>query len=246
MNTLKNTLAVFFDSKPYGVSTRRDQSRRLIYYVSRVRPTPTSFATITADIIQNLRSGLDHLAQQLYLVGTGGTTPSRHVYFPIAVDATTYQSLRPARVRGMRRDAVNTLNAIEPYRGGKGHDLWVLHELNIIDKHRLLLTVGSAYQSFNVGAHMRPVMEMQARATGLPVPPKIDVYLRPADTLCPLKVGDELLVDAVDAAVSTEMDFRFNLSLNEPGIAEGPLLDTLQLFCDSVSKTVLLFKSCLS
>ena len=93
---------------------------------------------------------------------------------------------------------------------------------------------------------MRPMMQKQALAAGLPLPPKIDVYLRPADNLCPLTVGDELFIDDVDAEENKGMDFRFNISLKEPGIVEGPLLDTLQQFCDLVSKTALLFKPCLS
>jgi hypothetical protein len=226
--------------------SKRDSTRRLIYYVSRVEPTPTFFATITGDAIENLRSALDHLAYQLFLVGTNGTTGGRHVYFPIDRDIAEYRRNLPRRTRGMRQDAIDTLNAIEPYKGGKGHDLWVLHELNNLDKHRLLVTVGSAYQSFNVGAHMQPMMQKQALVAGLPLPPKIDVYLRPADNLCPLTVGDELFIDDVDAEENKGMDFRFNISLKEPGIVEGPLLDTVQQFCDLVSKTALLFKPCLS
>jgi hypothetical protein len=246
LNDLKTAIRVFFDSKPYVVSTKRDSMRRLIYYVSRVEPAPTLFATTTGDVIQNLRSALDHLAYQLFLVGTNGTTDGRHVYFPIDQDIVEYRRNLPRRTKGMRQDAIDTLNIIEPYKGGKGHDLWVLHELNNIDKHRLLVTVGSAYQSFNVGAHMRPLVEKQALAAGLPLPPKMDVYLRPADNLCPLTVGDQLFIDGVDAEENKEMDFRFDISLKEPGIAEGPLVDTLQRFCDLSSKTVLLFKPCLS
>jgi len=52
----------------------------------------------------------------------------------------------------MGNAAINAIDTTEPYQGGKGHSLWVLHKLNNIDKHRLLITVGSAYRSFNVGA----------------------------------------------------------------------------------------------
>ncbi len=246
-SNLKRAISVFFDSKPYVVSTKRDSTRRLIYYLSRVEPTPLSFATITGDAIQNLKSALDHLAYQLFLVGTNGITDGRHVYFPIDRDMEEYRRNLPRRTKGMRQDAIDTLNAIEPYKGGKGHDLWVLHELNNLDKHRLLVTVGSAYQSFNVGAHMRPMMQKQALEGGLPLPlPKMDVYLRPADNLCPLTVGDELFIDHVDAEENKEIDFRFNVALKEPGITEGPLVDMLEQFLDLVNKTVLLFKRCLS
>ena len=242
---LNSAIRTFFDSTPYQVSTKRDpQTRKLIYYVSGIQPTPTCFATITGDVIQNLRSALDHLAQQLFLVGTNGVTPGRHVYFPIERNAAEYKSQLLRKVKGMRQDAIDALNAIEPYKGGKGHMLWVLQELNNIDKHRLLVTVGSSFQSVNIGAHMRPMMQMNA--AGIPFP-KMDLYVRPADNLFPLKVGDELFIDAVDAEVNKEMDFRFNIALSEPGVLEGAaLLDTLQYFSDLVNNTVLLFKPCLT
>jgi len=243
ITNLKNALHIFFDSKPYAVSTKRDQqTRRLIYFVDRVQPTPTSFSTITGDAIQNLRSALDQLAYQLFLVGTNGTMDGRHVYFPIDRGATEYVRNLPRRTQGMRQDAINTLNTIEPYKGGKGHGLWVVHELNIIDKHRLLVTVSSSFRSFNVGAHMRGLMRKTDPSLQVP-----DLYLKPLDNIFPLKEGKELFKDAVDAEVNREIDFRFDIVLSEPGVIEGAaLLDTLNGFSDLVSKTVLLFEPCLT
>jgi hypothetical protein len=87
---------------------------------------------------------------------------------------------------------------------------------------------------------------MQMNAAGIPFP-KMDLYVRPADNLFPLKVGDELFIDAVDAQVNKWLDFRFNISLNEPGVIDGAnLLDTLNDFSDLVSKTVSLFTLCLT
>src|SRR5690349_8650682 len=82
----------FFGSNPYEVSTKRDsQTRRLIHYLSRVAPTPISLALIAGDAIQNLRSALDHLAQQLYLVGTGRSVGTdRDVAFPVGRNASHF------------------------------------------------------------------------------------------------------------------------------------------------------------
>jgi hypothetical protein len=240
---LDSAIHDFFHSKPYQVSTKRDATRRLIYFVSSVKPTPTRFATIAGDAIQNLRSALDHLAWQLFLIGTRGTADGNRVYFPIAHDAITYNA-KLRKLSCMRHDAITTLNTIQPYKGGTEHTLWVLHKLNNIDKHRLLVTVGSVYQSFNVGKYM--TSRLQRKATGIPFP-KVDLYVRPADNLFPLKVGDELFIDAIDAQVNKEMDFRFNIALNEPGVIEGaPLLDTLNDISGLVSKTVSLFTTCLT
>jgi hypothetical protein len=94
------------------------------------------------DVIQNLRSALDHLAFQLVMVGTndvGPANPSR-IQFPIHRDRGTYDSNKSARTEGMREDAKLAIDAAKPYKGGN-EALWRIHELNNIDKHRMLFTV---------------------------------------------------------------------------------------------------------
>lgn len=74
-------------------------------------------------------------------------------------------------------------------------------------------------------------------------PAHLEFFLRPADTLHPLKVDDELFIDAVDAEVNDKMNFRFNVALSEHGVIESvPLLEAVQNLTDMVSNTVLQFK----
>jgi hypothetical protein len=131
----------------------------------------------------------------------------------------------------MRQDAIDAIRALEPYKGGKGEDLWVLHRLNNIDKHRLIVTVGSSFQSVDLGAY---ITQRMAKAFPDNFPgglPHIELFMRPADTLFPLKTGDELFIDAPDAEANEKMNFRFNIAVNEPGVIEGkPLLETLVEF----------------
>jgi hypothetical protein len=139
---LESEIKSFYESKPYVVGTKRDQqSRRLIYHLVSVRDTPVGVAALTGDVLNNLRSALDHLAYQLVLVGTGDVAPTWRVYFPIADDAAKYASHSLAQIKGMRQDAVNAIAAIRPYKGGND-TLWRLHKLNNIDKHRYLVIVG--------------------------------------------------------------------------------------------------------
>lgn len=192
---LQNAIDQFFKSEapPYEIRNKIDQqTHRRIYYVSRVDPTPATFATITGDAIQSLRNALDHLAYQLFLVSTNGTMDGRHVYFPIDCDAAEYRRNLSRRTRGMRPDVINMFNHIEPYKNGKGHQLWVLHELSNLDKHRLLVPVASRFQSVNIGPIMQHLMEKNKLPSGMAIPKIPDLFLLPADNLCPLKVDDVL------------------------------------------------------
>jgi hypothetical protein len=246
---LNTEIGAFFASNPYEVGTKRDpQTRKLIYYVSRANPVPIAISAITGDVIQNLRTALDYLHQQLLMVGTNSAVPSKGKDATFYIDGDPnqpkhYETSLPAKVQGLRQDAIDALLALEPYKGGKGHDLWVLNTLNNIDKHRLLVTVGSAYQSVNLGAHVSAMM----RKTFGDHIPILDAFFRPADTKCPLKAGDELFIDAPDAEPQQHLNFRFNISLNEPEIGEPkPLLETIQHLADLVGNTVASFRSCLA
>jgi hypothetical protein len=77
----------------------------------------------------------------------------RSVSFPIAESLAKYSDLRDKSVRGARPEALRAIDALKPYRGGND-GFFQLHQLGIIDKHRMLLTVGAAFSSMDIGAHM--------------------------------------------------------------------------------------------
>jgi hypothetical protein len=54
----------------------------------------------------------------------------------------------------MSATAIAKIDAIRPYKTGNDV-LWMRHKLNNIDKHRLLLAVGSRYGGTDVVSHMR-------------------------------------------------------------------------------------------
>lgn len=246
---LNSATRAFFDAKPYEVGTKRNpQSRKLVYYVHRADPVPLGIAVITGDITHNLRTALDYLHQHLLTVGTSSSFPSKSkdasFYIDGHSDPNHYKTSAQAKVQGLRQDAIDALNGIEPYKGGKGHDLWVLNELNNIDKHRLLVTVASSFQSLDLGAHIGTAIRKMGGSLhpGLP-----SLFIRPADNLCPLKVGDELFIDSPDAEVNQQMNFGFNIALSEPGVVDSkPLLETVQHLTDLVSGIVTGFRPCLA
>ena len=193
IDDLKGSLRTFLNSNPYVIATKRNpDTRQLIYYISKVEPVPTCIATIAGDILHCLRDALDHLAQQLYLVGTGGSKGYRDkTSFPISPTAKDFKAGFDRKVEGMRQDAVDAIAALEPYPSGKGADLWILHRLNNIDKHRLIVTVGSAFRGMDLGA---VAIEMFNQAFPDIETPAMSAFFRSADRKFPLKEGDELLI----------------------------------------------------
>lgn len=115
--------------------------------------------TMAGDIVHNLRSALDHLAQQLVAVGMACApiiplTPIelRQIEFPIAETVEKYEADKARKIKGMLPEAIEVIDRLKPYKGGNDA-LWRIHELDNIDKHRALFTMA---HDFLFTAHWFP------------------------------------------------------------------------------------------
>lgn len=235
IHDLEGRLKTFFGKHPYKVAVQRDpKTRKPIYYLAGVEDVPPDIALVVGDVIQNLRSALDHLAYQLVLVGTGKPGPFFHVYFPIFDSAPEYKAGKTRQIKGMRQEAIDAVDAIKPYKGGND-TLWQLHSLNRIDKHRLILTAGSTFESVDIGAELMQGMGEAAKKLFS----TMNLALRPADNLFPLKAGHRLYVGGPDHEIDKNKQFTFEVALNEPGIIEGEsVLKVVKEMFDAVDNLI--------
>lgn len=242
---LQTEIKSFMDSRPYRISTKRDsETKRLIYYVSAVKEPPQVLSLIAGDIIQNLRSAMDHLAYELFISNGGNETEGRNIYFPIEKDFTTYESEKERKTKGMSKDAQDLIDLVKPYQGGNTI-LWHIHDLNITDKHRslLLLAMRSEFNSVDIGPHLRESMrKLMPDSADMP---SFSLNIKPADNLLPLKIGDELFIDEPDAKELPDMQFRIdvNIVFNDLVITGGTtLLSTLASMIQEVEKLIPIFE----
>jgi hypothetical protein len=130
-------------------SIRRERSGSTVTYrMTSVGEFSPYLSVVVGDVIHNLRSALDHLAWQLVLLDGGQPTDSTQ--FPIYASATNAKG-NPRNVTiqpGIHdQHIIDALIKVQPFTEAKyGHDpasdpLWIIHRLNIIDKHRLLVTI---------------------------------------------------------------------------------------------------------
>ena len=233
----------FYDNKPYVIRFQEyPATRQRIYYLASVQDVPLNVASIAADALQNLRAPLDHIAYQLERKGCGGAKPRQKVYFPIADSAAEYKPLRDRYIKRAGQAAIEAIDATEPYRDGKGHALWQLHALNKPDKHHLQLEAGAYFRSVDMGSVLRRTL----RATpGWPGPADFPggLFIRPQDVHLPLKLGDPLMSESMDLEVDENLEFRFDISFNEPGIIEPePVLETLQNMANLIGALIDVFE----
>lgn len=110
---------------------------------------PANFALTLGDAIHNLRSSLDILACDL--VRLNGKSP-KDVYFPIAKSADEFPGLLKKKHFNRTSDEAQKLIAsIMPFTGGNDL-LRVLHDLDITDKHQLIIPIAAAmhFESLNI------------------------------------------------------------------------------------------------
>ncbi|MBS0366582.1 MAG: hypothetical protein JSR67_12250 [Proteobacteria bacterium] len=238
----------FLDTKPYGIGTKRDpQSGKLIYYVTSVRETPPCLPLIAGDAIQCLMSALDHLAYQIVCSDTGDRPPHPdRIYFPIRASAEKYEAVKRGKMTGAVDATFEAIDALKPYKGGNAV-LWALFQLNNIEKHRTLLTVGSCASGINIAtygvdrmAHFFAQGDTQMAASIANNLRRFTLWLGFKDNGFPLKEGYELFIGTREDEPDANVQFAFNVALAEPGVFESQsLVESLHQFATLVEGIVM-------
>lgn len=214
------------------------QTAERIWYLAHTYPIPREMSLIAGDAVHCLRCCLDHVIYRLVRVCTAGRGPFSQLYFPTGKNATNfaerlkaaseYKSKGKGVVQRLRPEAIKAIQTFEPFEGGSGALLRHVHQLDIIDKHHLLLTVALS----NPTHSMQPsVIERYKHGLGLEdeYTPAQEALIFQTESLArfPLNIGTELArVPITD--VNENMRFMFALAFGEPKAVEGkPIIQTL-------------------
>jgi hypothetical protein len=121
------------------------QAKELVIRLGERPPLDPSVALMVGDCIHNVRSAFDHLAYQLALKHS----PSRvaewenRIQFPIYLDEKRFNSFVDKKVAPfISATALAEIKQLQPYwPGNDGADdiIWAISQLDVIDKHRLLV-----------------------------------------------------------------------------------------------------------
>ncbi|HKB91805.1 MAG TPA: hypothetical protein VKC60_14910, partial [Opitutaceae bacterium] len=122
MKELSDALKAFFRTKPYKFSGKPNpRDHEVLYTMDVVKSVPDEIPLIAGEIIQNLRSALDHLAYQLYRKGSGSAKINKDIAFPIAENKLKYDGkdgIKWRRTKGMDPAAIAAIDAVQPNGGG--------------------------------------------------------------------------------------------------------------------------------
>jgi hypothetical protein len=227
IDDFKVAAAEFTNSKPYSlrVDTETESGKPLVQMLE-VRNIPPEISLTVGDAIQNLRSALDYLACGLVDANKG--VIGRWTEFPI-FDGPIVTSRDKARfsgkVEGMRQEAIDDIRDLHPYQGGDNL-LWRLHRLNIVGKHKMLVTAWGSITAING----LPPIEDQWNGNR---------WLGIRGVPLTLKQGDKFSLDAPGVKIDKNTTFFAEIVFNEPNVAEGyPIVLALSQFRRRVIEVV--------
>ena len=226
-------IQAFWKASPPQIERRDDSTTRQRNWVVRLSTSPPveDWALIVGDAIHNLRAALDHLVWQL--VETNRKTPGRHNSFPIAEDESRFRSMVEQSLLGVDAPAAAAIQAIKPWKG-ESEALWLLHQLDIQDKHRLPLVALASNEA--VSLDFGKMMEATFPALG--AVPSMRIGLRPSDR--DVADGTVLLSEKLDDPRTHKSgpEFHFEIDLNLPDGTRRPLGNVLAELASAADTTI--------
>lgn len=188
-------------------------------------PLPERFSVIIGEVIHQLRSSLDHLVWQLVIAhGTEKTT--NDLEFPIFREPGKYPAAARRKIKGVGPTAAKLIEGLQPYHAIgniEDHPLLIAHNLDIIDKHQLLIIVAGELKVW--GADIMNVMWN-------PGPGELD------------KVITHRLTRTPSAHAGTNYQLAFDIAFDTFGSRKGEaVIPSLQQLTDFVSGVIDAFKS---
>jgi len=218
----------------YHVVGRFDAAARAIAFTAFGEPSlPPRFAVLAGEVIHHLRSCLDHVVTQL--VSVEGGTPDYRTEFPICRTPDAFKKAQQrGKIDGVSANAAKLIAAAQPYNADPNPELstiLVLHDLDIVDKHRLVLIVVTTV--------------LMAKTLGLDNKVDVDVIgmTPPPGGLKPSKEGTEVFRvffgKRFDPEIKVQNDFGFEIVFPSFGPEKNvPMIKVLRHMRDAVVKVI--------
>lgn len=142
LEAFEHGLNAFVTPTPYRMVGQLDADEAFyVYHIEQSKPMPLSSWMDASEAVTSLRHALDHLAWQLAIVGVRERGETREPFDRTEFPIHWREPFADWKVRDLPDRAVEIIKSLQPYHRGeaaKRELLWMLHELDIVDKHRLL------------------------------------------------------------------------------------------------------------
>jgi len=243
ISELEASLIAFHERGPYELIHETDaKTGENVYCVLVKEALPCGLPTIIGDVVHNLRGALDLLVCDL--VRAAKKQPRRGSGFPVSGTRKHFKTNSIRKIDGVSAKARRFIERLKPYKGGNT-PLWILHELDVLDKHSGIIPVAAAHLavtarwaipgmfaapdgSLRIGG---PGPDGQPMWTGLGVP-------EGARLVFPLKNKSEIY-RSIPSGVDEDVQAEIVVAFGKSQITEGePVLETLRQIAVFVERTL--------
>lgn len=133
-------LARFFESQPCEFFNETSPDKSEVHVKLKLtKPIPREISHLVGDTIHNLRASLDYAACDL--AELSGEKNIDNVYFPFGKTKEAFEANAKEKLKKLSKEASAHICALKPYRRGN-EALWLVHYLDLSDKHRRLTPIG--------------------------------------------------------------------------------------------------------
>jgi len=136
---------MFKKSQPFGyyLETNCKTGERATF-AKRNEEVANEAAVIIGDVLHNLRAAIDHAYWNCTEKFAKSDGERRNIQFPITSTEMTFKdSVLPGLPSRVSQDFAQALASLKPYRDGGNSLLCAIHDLDVIDKHKLLVPTGN-------------------------------------------------------------------------------------------------------
>jgi hypothetical protein len=144
------------------------------------------------------------------------------ICFPIYDDAQTTESEAFRRIKPFRKEIIETLRKVNPCKSGQPL-LWILHRLDIVNKHRRILVEVVVNHSVFVREMMRQMLIEHGYSDMAAVVESRPAFVTSAKAGRKAQVRDILFTAPPDTSeeMKKKLHFTCDIAFDEPGIIEG-------------------------
>ena len=148
IEAFKREVGAYAQTKPHDIRAKKNSESGLVEHkIKQLRPIPELIEDTIFDALCNLRSALDN-ATYATAVLSGKNSP-RYANFPIGDNISEVTSRASGQSADIPSDIFAFCVALKPHKGG--NDLvWALNKACNINKHRLVIAVGTFMDVLNV------------------------------------------------------------------------------------------------
>jgi hypothetical protein len=136
---------MFKRSKPFGyyLETNCKTGERATF-AKRNEDVANEAAVVIGDVLHNLRAAIDHAYWNCTEKHAKSDGERRNIQFPItSTEAALRDSIVPGLPSRVSQEFADALTSLKPYRDGGNLLLCAIHDLDVMDKHKLLVPTGN-------------------------------------------------------------------------------------------------------